>query len=130
MPPGSLFQGEARATSISAWIGEERTTKPSDKMAAAQRVALLLASGVVAPRSQLHWQELFPGRASPEARSNATNCLLSRTLLSKCDGFSIIDTTEIRTFKIPTRPKIPTKSIILLQMSILRRIHRLGTNPD
>ena len=48
----------------------------------------------------------------------------------KCDGFSIIDTTEIRMFKIPTRLIIPTKSIILLQMNVLRRIHRLGTNPD
>jgi len=91
---------------------------------------LLLVSGLVAPRSQLHWREMFPRRASPEAKSNATNCLLSRSLLNRCDGFPIIDTTEIRTFKIPTRLRILIKSIILLQMSVLRRIHRLGTNPD
>ena len=37
-------------------ICEERATKPWDKVTAAQRVALLLASGVVAPRSQPHWR--------------------------------------------------------------------------
>ena len=37
-------------------ICEERTTKPWDKVTAAQRVALLLASGSVAPRSQPHWR--------------------------------------------------------------------------
>ena len=55
LPPGSLGQGEARATSLSARICEERTTKPWNKMTAARRVALLLASGVVAPRSQPHF---------------------------------------------------------------------------
>jgi len=47
---------------------------------------------------------------------------------NKSDGFSIIDITEVRTFKIPTRPKVPKKSIILLQMSVLRRIQRVGMN--
>ena len=37
-------------------ICEERATKPWDKVTAAQRVALLLASGGVAPRSQPHWR--------------------------------------------------------------------------
>jgi hypothetical protein len=48
----------------------------------------------------------------------------------KCDEFSMIENTEIRAFKNSFAPKNPDKSFIILQMSNLRRIHRLGTNPD
>jgi hypothetical protein len=40
------------------------------------------------------------------------------------------ENTEIRAFKNSFAPKNPDKSFIVLQMSHLRRIHRLGTNPD
>src|SRR6058998_1841269 len=57
---------------IPKWICQERATKAARKRTAALRVALKLACGVVARRSQPHWRGCSLLDASPQANLNAT----------------------------------------------------------
>src|SRR2546427_5182992 len=58
---------------IPKWICKERATKAARKRTAALRVALKLACGVVARRSQPHYGGCSLLDASPQANLNATN---------------------------------------------------------
>src|SRR2546426_5546293 len=58
---------------IPKWICKERATKAARKRTSALRVALKLACGVVARRSQPHYGGCSLLDASPQANLNATN---------------------------------------------------------
>src|SRR6266571_9373567 len=76
----------AREGVYSRRYSTDRATKPQGKTASAQRVAALLACGFVARRVTERWgyAPLLAPRHKP--KSPATNCVLSRGLVSNSSG--------------------------------------------
>src|SRR2546421_2566641 len=59
---------------IPKWICKERATKAARKRTAALRVALKLACGVVARRSQPHWRGMLPPRRLATGQFERNDC--------------------------------------------------------
>src|SRR5213594_4003124 len=71
---------------IPKWICQERATKDARKRTAALRVALKLACGVVARRSQPHWRGMLPPRRLATGQFERNDCKANSVTAHQVDG--------------------------------------------